>query len=158
MASLTETETPSERYHLRVSWDDVQRDAGLLAESLAGKGPWHGIVAVTRGGLIPAGLLARALGIRQIDIVSVAAYDGETLGSPELLKRPTAAGDGEGWLVVDDLVDTGTTMKIVRTILPKAHVAVLYAKPVGRPLADSFVREFPQDSWIDFPWEMAFAG
>jgi xanthine phosphoribosyltransferase len=156
MISLTESDAPSARIHLPITWDDVQRDAGLLAESLIGKGPWHGIVAVARGGLVPAALVARALGIRRLETVSAVAYHGETLGSPELLKFPTAAGDGEGWLIVDDLVDTGTTMKIIRTILPKAHVAVLYAKPVGRPLADSFVQEFPQESWIDFPWEMAF--
>ncbi len=77
--------------------------------------------------------------------------------SPNCSSFPAAAGDGAGWLVIDDLVDSGTTMRIVRAILPKAHVAVLYAKPAGRPLADSFVDEFPQDSWIDFPWEMAAA-
>jgi xanthine phosphoribosyltransferase len=75
-----------------------------------------------------------------------------------MLKHPSAAGDGTGWLVIDDLVDTGATMRIVREILPKAHVGVLYAKPVGRPLADSFVAEFPQESWIDFPWEMTGVG
>jgi xanthine phosphoribosyltransferase len=158
MTNSTESDAPSERYHLAISWDDVQRDAGLLAESLAGKGQWHGIVAVARGGLVPAALVARALGIRRIETVCVVAYNGETLGEPSLLKLPTAAGDGEGWLVVDDLVDTGTTMKVIQAILPKAHVAVLYAKLVGRSLADSFVREFPQDSWIDFPWEMTVGG
>lgn len=152
----SQSESEAERYHLPISWEDVQRDAGLLAQSLAGMGPWHGIVAVARGGLIPAALVARALGIRMLETVSAVAYHGEVLGSPELLKFPTAAGDGEGWLIIDDLVDTGTTMRIVRTTLPKAHVAVLYAKPLGRPLADSFVQEFPQESWIDFPWEMAF--
>jgi xanthine phosphoribosyltransferase len=151
---ITQSESIAERYHLAISWDDVQRDAGLLAQSLAGKGPWHGIVAVARGGLVPAALVARALGIRMLETISAVAYRGETLGSPEVLKFPTAAGDGAGWLIVDDLVDTGTTMRIVRTMLPNAHVAVLYAKPVGKPLADSFVTEFPQDSWIDFPWEM----
>lgn len=150
----THPESAAERYHLPITWDDVQRDAGLLAQSLAGKGPWNGIVAVARGGLVPAALVARALGIRMLETISAVAYRGETLGAPEVLKFPVAAGDGEGWLIVDDLVDTGTTMRIVRTMLPKAHVAVLYAKPVGRPLADSFVTEFPQESWIDFPWEM----
>ena len=154
----SEPESDTARYHLSISWGDVQRDAALLAQSLAGKGPWRGIVAVARGGLVPAALVARALGIRMLETVSVAAYRGETLGTPEVLKSPTAAGDGAGWLVVDDLVDTGTTMQVVRTILPKAHVAVLYAKPAGRELAGSFVREFPQESWIDFPWEMDGAG
>jgi xanthine phosphoribosyltransferase len=154
METQTGSQWAHERYHLPISWDDVQRDAGLLARMLAGTGTWHGIVAVARGGLVPAALVARALGIRRLETVSAIAYHGETLGSPELLKFPTAAGDGAGWLIVDDLVDTGSTMRIVRTILPKAHVAVLYAKPIGRPLADSFVQEFPQESWIDFPWEM----
>jgi xanthine phosphoribosyltransferase len=142
------------RFRLALSWDDIQRDAATLAAQLAGRSNWVGIVAVTRGGLIPAALVARALGLRRVESVAIASYKGDRLGEPEVLKPPTAAGDGEGWLVVDDLVDTGTTMEIVRTILPKAHIAVLYAKPSGRPLAHDFVREFPQDSWLDFPWEM----
>jgi len=142
------------RVHIPLSWDAIQRDAGLLAERLRPLGPWQGIVAVARGGLVPAALVARALGLRRIETVSVAAYEGERLGAPQLIKAPSGAEDGEGWLVIDDLVDSGTTMRLVRTILPKAQVGVLYAKPTGRALADYFVREFPQDSWIDFPWEI----
>jgi xanthine phosphoribosyltransferase len=149
------TDNPAHREHLAISWDDVQRDAVILAKMLSGLGRWQGIIAVARGGLVPAALVARALNIRLIETVSIATYQGENLGAPQLLKFPTAAGDGEGWLIVDDLVDTGTTMQIVRTMLPRAHVGVLYAKPTGRPFTDSFVREFPQESWIDFPWEMA---
>jgi xanthine phosphoribosyltransferase len=152
MDAQTETESP--RHHLPISWDRIQHDAALLAKQLSGLGQWQGIVAVARGGLVPAALVARALNIRRIETVSAVTYDGDRIGEPELLKFPSAAGDGTGWLVIDDLVDTGTTMRIIRDILPKAHVGVLYAKPVGRPLADTFVREFPQDSWIDFPWEM----
>ena len=142
------------RHHIAVSWGRIQQDSVALAEKLASRGHWQGIVAVARGGLVPAALVARALGIRRVEAVSVATYQHEHIGEPELLKRPSAADDGSGWLVIDDLVDTGSTMKIVRALLPKAHVGVLYAKPVGLPLADSFVAEFPQDSWIDFPWEM----
>ena len=141
------------RHHIALSWDRIQQDSVALAAKRAGQGQWQGIVAVARGGLAPAALVARALGIRKLETVSVATYQGERIGEPELLKSPNAAGDGAGWLVIDDLVDTGATMRIVRTLLPKARVGVLYAKPVGLPLADSFVAEFPQDSWIDFPWE-----
>jgi len=143
-----------QRTHFAVSWDEVQQDAAVLARLLARQGSWHGVVAVARGGLVPAALVSRALGIRLVETVSVATYQGETLSRPDVLKTPADAGDGTGWLVVDDLVDTGATMQIVRAMLPKAHVAVLYAKPTGRPFADTHVREFPQDSWIDFPWEM----
>ena len=144
----------SARIHLALSWDEIQRDAAALAETLKPQNTWQGIVAVARGGLVPAVVIARALGIRAVETVSIATYEGERLRQPHLLKPPAAAGDGAGWLVVDDLVDTGATMQIVRTILPKAYVAVLYAKPAGRPLADCVLREFPQDTWLDFPWEM----
>jgi xanthine phosphoribosyltransferase len=140
--------------HVPVSWDNVQHDAALLAQRLVGLGPWKGIVAVARGGLVPAALVARALDIRLIETVSIATYSGSERRIPKLWKQPSAADDGAGWLVVDDLVDTGVTMRIVRGILPRAHVAALYAKPLGEPLADSFVRAFPQSTWIDFPWEM----
>lgn len=142
----------SPRAHIALTWDDIQCDAAKLAAKLGGR-TWGGIVAVTRGGLVPAALVAKALDLRVIETIGIAAYHGEQLIAPEVLKKPDTAGDGTGWLVIDDLVDTGITMKIVRTILPAAHIAVLYAKPQGRDLADSYVREFPQDCWIDFPWE-----
>ena len=151
---LTEAMDAETRHHLALTWDRIQQDSAALAAKLAGQGQWQGIVAVARGGLVPAALVARALDIRRIEAVAIATYQHERLGEPEMLKLPSAAGDGAGWLVIDDLVDTGTTMRIIRALLPQAHVGVLYAKPVGLPLADSFVTEFPQDSWIDFPWEM----
>jgi xanthine phosphoribosyltransferase len=74
------------------------------------------------------------------------------------LKRPLAANDstgGEGWLLVDDLVDTGATARVVRELVPNAHLATVYAKPAGRPLVDTFVTEVSQDTWILFPWDTA---
>jgi len=152
--NMSTSDSPPQHYHLPISWDDVQRDSALLAAELAKRGRWQGIIAVARGGLVPAALVSRALDIRLIETVSIATYDAATSSEPRLLKPASVAGDGEGWLVIDDLVDRGTTMRVVRAMLPKAHVGVLYAKPQGQPLADVFVREFPQDSWLDFPWEM----
>ena len=150
---MSAADTPSIR-HLPVSWEEIRQDSVTLAGKVAALGSWEGIVAVARGGLVPAALVARALGIRRVETVAVASYEGTRHGTPDLIKKPDAAGDGGGWLIVDDLVDTGTTMLLVKSLLPKARVAVLYAKPAGRALADHFVREFPQDCWIDFPWEM----
>ena len=56
-------------------------------------------------------------------------------------------------LIVDDLVDTGKTARVVRDLLPKAHFATVYAKPMGRPLVDTFITEVSQDTWIYFPWD-----
>ncbi|MHB0715208.1 xanthine phosphoribosyltransferase [Roseomonas mucosa] len=144
------------RYYT-VSWDQLHRDGKALAWHLVDKGPsggpWNGIVAITRGGLIPAAIVARELDCRLIESVSVVTYDEEERGKPSVVKMPEAAGDGEGWLILDDLVDTGTTARVVRGLLPKAHFATIYAKPAGKPLVDTFVTEVSQDTWILFPWD-----
>ncbi|MBE9603620.1 xanthine phosphoribosyltransferase [Acetobacteraceae bacterium H6797] len=142
----------SPRYYT-VSWDQLHRDGKALAWRLISRGPWKGIVAITRGGLIPAAIVARELDCRLIESVSIVTYDEEKRGEPVVTKPPVAAGDGEGWLILDDLVDTGTTAKVVRAMLPKAHFATVYAKPAGKPLVDTFITEVSQDTWILFPWD-----
>jgi xanthine phosphoribosyltransferase len=147
-----------QRKEFPVGWEEFQRDAKALAWRLSEKGPWKGIVAVTRGGLVPAAIVARELDIRIIETVGVSSYHGEDgtagkRGEAEILKAPVGVGTGEGWLVVDDLVDTGQTAEVLRKILPKAHYAAVYAKPLGRPLIDTFITEVSQDTWIFFPWE-----
>lgn len=142
-----------ERY-FPVSWEELHRDAKALAWRLAALGPWRGIVAITRGGLVPAHIVARELDIRLIDTVCIASYEETVQGEARVLKA--VAGDGEGWLVIDDLVDTGRTGRIVRAMLPKAHFATVYAKPEGRPVVDTFVTEVSQDTWILFPWDLEY--
>ena len=95
--------------------------------------------------------LARELDIRMIDTVCISSYDETNIRDSEILKR--VGGDGQGWLIIDDLVDTGTTGRIVREMLPKAHFATVYAKPAGRPVVDTFITEVSQDTWILFPWD-----
>jgi xanthine phosphoribosyltransferase len=136
-----------------VSWDQLHRDARALAWRLVERGPFQGIVAVTRGGLIPAAIIARELECRLVETIGVVTYDEEARGQPQVVKPPVAAGDGSGWLLVDDLVDTGTTARVARGLLPQAHFATVYAKPQGRPLVDSFITEVSQDTWILFPWD-----
>ena len=140
-----------------VSWEELHRNARALAWRLAELQPLDGIVAITRGGLVPAAIVARELDVRLIDTVCVASYDHKKQGAASILKNAGQAGDGEGWLIVDDLVDTGNTAKIVREMLPKAHFATVYAKPAGRPLVDTFVTEVSQDTWILFPWDVELA-
>jgi xanthine phosphoribosyltransferase len=140
-------------HYYTVTWDQLHRDARALAWRLMGTGPYKGVVAVTRGGLIPAAIVARELEVRLVESVSVATYNEEERGEPVVTKYPTAAGDGAGFLIVDDLVDSGMTAQVVRNLLPKAHFAVVYAKPAGKPMIDSFVTEVSQDTWILFPWD-----
>lgn len=134
-----------------VSWELLQRDAKQLAWDLLNEGTWKGIYAVTRGGLVPAAILAREMEIYQIETICLNSYSWKNQGEMNILKE--AHGDGEGWLIIDDLVDTGGTARVVREMLPKAHFATLYAKPEGKPLVDTFIREYTQDTWILFPWD-----
>lgn len=142
-----------------VSWDQFHRDARALAWRLNGAGPFHALVAVTRGGLVPAAIVAREIGIRVIDTLCVASYDHTKQGEMQVLKNVSDAvarlggGTGKGLLIVDDLVDTGKTARIVRDLLPDAHFAAVYAKPMGKPLVDTFITEVSQDTWIFFPWD-----
>jgi xanthine phosphoribosyltransferase len=141
-----------------VSWDQFHRDARALAWRLSAAGPFEAVVAITRGGLVPAAVVARELGIRVIETICVASYDYDKQGTISILKtvseRIVGADKGAGVLIIDDLVDTGATARVVREILPKAHFATVYAKPLGRPLVDSFVTEVSQDTWIYLPWDM----
>jgi xanthine phosphoribosyltransferase len=145
-----------------ISWVELHRDARYLSEVLHQKGPWKGIIAITRGGLVPAALVARELDIRLIDTICVTSYGAgeagaaqQQQGSIKVLKG--VAGDGAGYLLIDDLVDTGRTAQEVRKLLPKAHFATLYAKPAGRAIVDTFVKEFKQSKWIHFPWDIEYS-
>ena len=145
-----------------VSWEELHRTAKALAWRLCEKRPFEGVIAITRGGLVPAAIVARELEIRVIDTISAVSYqdnavdkvEERTRGDVNIIKPTSMTDDGEGWLIVDDLVDTGETAKAVRALLPKAHFATVYAKPAGRPLVDTFVTEVSQDTWIYFPWDL----
>lgn len=136
-----------------VSWDHLHRDAKALAWRLAEMGPWRRIVCVTRGGMVPACIVARELEVRLVDTVCVVSYDYQDQGDVQILKA--VEDDGKDVLVVDDLVDTGRTARAVRAMLPNAHYATVYAKPEGRPLVDTFITEVSQDTWIYLPWDTA---
>jgi adenine/guanine phosphoribosyltransferase-like PRPP-binding protein len=134
-----------------ISWDQLHRDAKALSWRLLELEPWRGIIAITRGGLVPAAIIARELDIRLVDTICIASYAGRDQGKAQVLK--SASGAGDGWLLVDDLVDTGKTAHLVREMVPRAHFATIYAKPAGRPMVDTFMTEVSQDTWILFPWD-----
>lgn len=135
-----------------ISWDQLHRDSKALSWRLLSMGSFKGIIVITRGGLVPAAIIARELDIHLVDTICISSYNWKNQkGDADILK--SFDGDGAGWLLVDDLVDTGRTAKIVRDIVPKAHFATVYAKPAGRPLVDTFITEVSQDTWILFPWD-----
>lgn len=160
---MTEPTSPSPEKIFPVSWDQFHRDCRALTWRLSGLGPFHAVVGITRGGLVPATIVARELNVRVIDTVCVVSYDHQTQGELSVLKSVSdttmalGGGTGKGLLIVDDLVDTGKTARVVRNLLPDAHFAAVYAKPLGRPLVDTFITEVSQDTWIFFPWDTGLA-
>ena len=137
-----------------VSWEELHRNSKALAWRLSEMKPYKGIIAVTRGGLVPAAIVARELDIRLIDTVCVLSYNHKAKGDVNVIKYANIADDGKEWLIVDDLVDTGETIKAIRLSLPNAHYATVYAKPSGREQVDTFITEVSQDTWIFFPWDL----
>lgn len=136
-----------------ITWDNMQMYTRQLAEKLLPADQWKGIIAVSRGGLVPAAILARELGIRHVDTVCISSYDHDHQRDICVIKR--AEGDGDGFLIVDDLVDTGKTAEIIREMYPKAKFVAVCAKPAGKQFVDDFVVAIDQDCWIEQPWDMA---
>lgn len=144
---------------LIISWDQFHRDARALARLLRPRGPFALLVAITRGGLQPAAIVARELDIRCIETISIASYSkGNVSGECRVIKaiapEVISSVGLSKILVIDDLADTGQTLKLVRESLPAAHVATLYAKPLGMPLVDTYVMDVPQRTWVYFPWDL----
>lgn len=143
-----------------ISWEELHRNGKALAWKLHGKGPleggkWKGIIAITRGGMVPACIMARELEVLMIETFCITSYDVKEQSETKILKKPdSVTDDGEGWLVVDDLVDTGKTFELARAMYPKAHFACIYVKPMGQKQTDTFITAFSQDTWVHFPWDL----
>jgi xanthine phosphoribosyltransferase len=142
---------------LPLTWQELHSTAKHLSAALRGKGPvdgtWTTLIAVTRGGLVPACLVARDLDIRTIETISISSYDHQAQGSVSVLKAAAGVGDGTGCLIVDDLADTGTTLKMIREMTQDSLVVTIFAKPAGESLVDLFREKVAQNVWVRFPWD-----
>ena len=141
---------PTKNYRI-VSWEELHKNTRALARRLRKYGTWSGIVAVARGGMVPAAIVSHELGITHIDTVCISSYRGRKQGPHTIYKE--IKGNGAGLLIIDDLVDTGKTAQVLKEMLPKAHIATVYAKPAGMPFVDTFVDRVEQDLWVLFPWD-----
>ena len=143
---------------LPITWDQFHTDVRILANHIQSSGnEFDTIVAITRGGLVPAAILAQLLNVRYIETLGLSSRDDDrerTIMS--VIKTVNTAvfnTGGSNTLVVDDLVDSGHTMRYVAKLLPRAYRAVVYAKPLGRDACHVRAADMPQDRWLVFPWE-----
>jgi xanthine phosphoribosyltransferase len=140
----------------KISWDEFTVDCHKLVPQLQSQN-FKGIVAVARGGLVPAAILAQALGIRCVTSISLASYANTGPSEQgQITQTISSVGDigtGAGWLFVDDLVDSGSTALWIKQHYPQAQICVVYAKPIAQNQVNYWGQAKPQDVWLDFPWE-----
>ncbi len=139
--------------YLRISWNQFNDDTKSLAKKLMNQ-KWKGILAITRGGLVPANILGYELDIKRIDAICISSYDDQNQRQAEILQKPSSdIGDGTDWIVVDDLIDTGKTGEIIRGLYPNATFVTTYAKTHGKAFVDHYSVETSTDQWILLPWD-----
>jgi len=146
-----------------LSWEDIQQDCKKLADKLSEE-KITCIVGIANGGMIPATLLAKHLKVDKLLSANLKSYvedkprDGEHSNTDvvQLISFPFE-GDltKDGVLIIDDLVDTGLTLKHIQHKFPKNNwiFSTLYYKSRSIVEPDYTVREFDNDDWIVFPWE-----
>lgn len=144
--------------YINLSWTQIENDTHTLADQLLQLDKtWTGIVAIARGGLVPATILSHRLSIHWLDTLCISSYSDETQQQDQLNILKEFKSDNHQLLVVDDLVDSGKTFMHARKMLPNAHFSCIYAKDPGIETTDTYALKVPSDSWLVFPWEEAQA-
>ena len=143
-----------------VSWDDLADMIGRLADDLR-PADYDLMLAITRGGLVPAGMLAYRLGIRNILVAAVEFYDDEGRPGPKptFLQFPAdPLLRGQRVLIVDEVWDSGTTIVAVADRVRQAGgdptTVVLHYKPEHSKVAD--VPDFyaaTTAAWVVYPFK-----
>jgi xanthine phosphoribosyltransferase len=137
----------------KLTYDDIMEMCHDIHAKLP-KRQWAGILAVTRGGLVPAGILSQCTDIRRIEVVNIKSYENQRQSTIEIANSPQIPDDGKDWLIIEDLADTGNTLRCLRKSYSQAFYTTLLVKPKGKDVVDLYSREYPQDLWLHFPWEV----
>jgi len=144
---------------LHLDWGEVQR----LSEALAGAVYASGnapevVVAVSRGGYVPARILCDQLGVRALGSFQVESYAGIGKAREPRITAPLSTEVGRmAVLLVDDVSDSGSSLQAARGHVSafgpsSLRVATLHVKPWTTYRPDYWVEE--TDAWIVYPWEV----
>ncbi len=140
-----------------ISWEEIHEDIKNLAKMIEKDMPnIEGIVLISRGGFVPAGILSYELDVKRCDVLSVVSYEDYSQKDLQVLKLPEDAmkTKGKNWVVVDELLDGGTTVQFAREILPESNIYVVYSKIKEKPsYLNGYVRHTPANAWINLPWD-----
>jgi xanthine phosphoribosyltransferase len=159
MKDATGAADGSARREVRISKDKLDRDIATLAGRVGAK-HWRGVIGVANGGIYPAGRVADQLGLDYREI-EIKAYRGRAKATLEVVRSIDDPEQGQGFLVVDDIVDSGDTALAIRKMLPKAAFLSVYAKAEGLSRLETAdqphlcAERFAQNVWIVFPWHQS---
>jgi hypoxanthine phosphoribosyltransferase len=150
----------AEPYRDIVTWEDLDRLVGQLADRLAAQPRPDVVLTISRGGLVPTGMLSYRMGWRDILVAGVAFYDeAGQMDELRFLQFPDEALlRGKRVLIVDEVWDSGTTIAAVVERVREARgqpvTAVLHYKPGRSRVAlapDHHVVE--TDAWVVYPFK-----
>lgn len=138
-----------------INWSEFHQHTKELCKKIKASGEYNKIVAISRGGLIPAGIIAYELNIRNNEAINFSSYDDhyERRSDEEIEISGHVGNVDEKTLIVDDLSDSGRTFQILREVYPSARFVTVYAKEKGAPMVDIHAVDLPDD-WIVFPWDV----
>lgn len=150
---------------VEVSLDHVNARIGDIARQLRAQNvPVEGLIAIRRGGAIPANLLATELQLPAEKIASVVISRYSEAGvahPPQILEAAQIPNGGRNWVIVDEIAGSGDTLLAALDRYPLASTAVLHSYPEalskkradGAPLIDFYSQEVGSHVWIVYPWE-----
>ncbi len=139
---------------LFLTWEEYTKDCYTLARKIQKNAqPFKGIVAIARGGLVTAGIIAPMLNIRIVHSLCLESYSEEGKRGEIIQHNRLDLNKAWGCLVVDDLVDSGRTINHTNN-LGLIDSAVLYRKSNTEFEPTFYARELPAEKWIVFPWEV----
>ena len=134
-----------------LSYHDIHTDCIELAKKIKKKYKPEKLILISRGGLIPGSIIANYLGIQDVDVIALKTYaDRKRSKEIKVYKRIKSE---KKLVVIDDLVDSGETAKIVKEMMPNSKFVVLYTKTSGKKQADLHLYDFKDSDWLVFPWE-----
>ena len=134
-----------------LSYHDIHTDCIELAKKIKKKYKPEKLILISRGGLIPGSIIANYLGIQDVDVIALKTYaDRKRSKEIKVYKRIKSE---KKLVVIDDLVDSGETAKIVKEMMPNSKFVVLYAKTSGKKQANLHLYDFKDSDWLVFPWE-----
>jgi hypothetical protein len=151
------------RKYKRLTWEDVDRLIDILLPQLEAVGPFQAMVMITRGGIIPGGLLAEALDIQHMLTAAVDFPSTENAGMmswPKFLQFPDDdLLTGRRTLIVDDVWGSGRTSTSVRERVAGSTAMVYNCVLHFNPYRSLFSKAKPDfygestDAYIIYPWE-----